>query len=376
MLLLTLPTTLQAITDIINRSIESRTFPNLWRRAMVRPIPKTNDPATMKDLRPISILPCLSKVLERVVYSQVIDYLEVNNILPDLQSGFRKGRGTATALADVVGNILEARDRGEGSILVLLDFSRAFDAINTILLLSKLAYYGFDGDAVDWFKSYLTDRSQYVQIHREDGSPVSSPPLHVTRGVPQGSILGPLLYILYSADVTRCLSNCKYHMYADDIQLYISCKGDDTPLAVQRVNEDLARVVAWSERNSLVLNPLKSKFLVLGTRKQVAAIQSARPKVMIGGEEIEQVEQACSLGLILDPELRFEAHIKNVLRNCFYRLKVLYGIRKYLSIPLRKQLADSLILSRLNYCDTVYGPCLLARTDRLIQRIQNACIRF
>ncbi|XP_026741894.1 uncharacterized protein LOC113503948 [Trichoplusia ni] len=249
MIALTLPTTLKAITDIINRSITTRTFPELWRCAIVRPIPKNSNPASAKDLRPISILPCLSKILERVVYSQVIDYLEVNRVLPDLQSGFRQGRGTATALADVVGNILEARDRGEGTILALLDFSRAFDAIDTTLLLSKLAFYGFDNNAVEWFKSYLSGRSQYVEMHKEDGSRVSSSSLHVSRGVPQGSILGPLLYILYSADITKSFVNCKYHMYADDIQLYMSFKADETSLAVQKINEDLHRVVEPSEFN-------------------------------------------------------------------------------------------------------------------------------
>uniref|UniRef100_A0A2A4IWQ4 Reverse transcriptase domain-containing protein n=1 Tax=Heliothis virescens TaxID=7102 RepID=A0A2A4IWQ4_HELVI len=376
MLTLTLPNTLQAITDIINKSIETCTFPSLWRHAVVCPIPKTGEPVTFKDLRPISILPCLSKILERVVYLQVIEYLEANSILPEFQSGFRKGRGTATALMDVVGNILEARDRGEGSILVLLDFSRAFDAINTNLLLSKLTYYGFDGASVDWFNSYLTDRSQLVQIHKEDGSTISSFPLPVTRGVPQGSILGPLLYILYSADITKSFLNCRYHMYADDIQLYTSFKGHDVVNAVHGINEDLQRIVTWSEENCLLLNPLKSKFMVLGTKKQVANILSAKPRIVIKGEKIECVEQACSLGLTLDQELHFEAHINNTARNCFYRLKVLYGIRNFLSLPLRKQLVDSLVLSKLNYCDTVYGPCLLARTDRLIQRIQNACVRF
>ncbi|PZC74075.1 hypothetical protein B5X24_HaOG208392 [Helicoverpa armigera] len=376
MLTLTLPSTLQAITAIINKSIESCTFPCLWRRAIVCPIPKVSDPVNLKDLRPISILPCLSKILERVVYLQVIEYLEANNILPEFQSGFRKGRGTATALLDVVGNILEARDRGEGSILVLLDFSRAFDAINTNLLLSKLTYYGFDSDAVDWFKSYLTDRSQFVQIQKEDGSTLSSPPLPVCRGVPQGSILGPLLYILYSADVTHSFRNCRYHMYADDIQLYTSFKGDDVASAVQRMNEDLHRVVTWSEENSLLLNPLKSKFMVLGTKKQVASILNAKPEIVIRGNKIEQVEQVCSLGLTLDPQLHFEPHINSTVRNCFYRLRVLYSIRKFLSVPLRKLLVDTLVLSKFNYCDTVYGPCLLARTERLIQRIQNACARF
>uniref|UniRef100_A0A2A4IZ43 Reverse transcriptase domain-containing protein n=1 Tax=Heliothis virescens TaxID=7102 RepID=A0A2A4IZ43_HELVI len=157
---------------------------------------------------------------------------------------------------------------------------------------------------------------------------------------------------------------------------HFSRKADETSEAVQKINEDLQRVVEWSEENSLVLNPLKSKFMVLGSRNQVRTILTTNPALTVMGESIERVELVCNLGLTMDPELRFEAHINNVLRNCFYRLKVLYGIRKYLSIPLRKQLVDSLILSRLNYCDIVYGPCLLSRTEHVIQRIQNACVRF
>lgn len=376
MIVLTLPTTLQAITAIVNKSIDTHTFPDLWKCAIVRPLPKISNPSTFKDLRPVSILPCLSKVLERVVYNQMLEYLEANNMLPDLQSGFRKGRGTATALSDVVGNILEARDRGEGTILTLLDFTRAFDAINTTLLLSKLAYYGFTTETIQWFASYLQNRSQLVEIQKEDGSKISSPPRRVPRGVPQGSILGPLLYILYSADIIKSFQHCRYHMYADDIQLYITFKPADTLEAVAKMNDDLERVMLWSDNNSLVLNPLKSKFMVLGSRKMISAILSVKPKVVIRGEQIDRVEIACNLGLTMDPQLRFEKHISNSMRSCFYRLKLLYSIRDYLSVDLRKQLVDSLILSRLNYCDTVYGPCLLSRTEKLIQRIQNACTRF
>lgn len=376
MLNLTLPYTLQIITSIVNTSIETNTFPDAWKCAVVRPLPKVSNPNSFKDLRPISILPCLSKVLERVVYNQTLKYLEDSNILPDLQSGFRKGRGTATALADVIGNILEARDRGEGTILALLDFSRAFDAINTTLLLSKMAYYGFAAETIKWFASYLENRSQYVEIQKVDGTVLSSSPLPVSRGVPQGSILGPLLYILYSADIVESFKHCKYHMYADDLQIYISCRPPDVLIAVQKINQDLQNVAIWADQNSLVLNPLKSKYMILGSKKSISAMLSAEPIIVIKGDNIEQVNTATNLGLTMDPELRFEKHIVNCMRNCFYRLKMLYTFRKHLSVVLRKQLVDSLVLSRLNYCDTVYGPCLLARTNSLIQRIQNACIRY
>lgn len=147
-------------------------------------------------------------------------------------------------------------------------------------------------------------------------------------------------------------------------------------MAAQKINEDLRNVAIWAENNSLLLNPTKSKYMVLGSKRAISTMRSAGPVVVIKGDNIERVNTATNLGLTMDPELHFEKHILNCMRNCFYRLKMLYTFRKHLSVALRKQLVDSLVLSRLNYCDTVYGPCLLARTNKLIQRIQNAYIRY
>ena len=163
MLNMTLPYSLQAITVMINRSISSSTFPDLWKIALVRPLPKKPNPTVLKDLRPISILPCLSKVMEKVVCQQLTNFLEKNEVLPILQSGFRKRHSTSTALLDVTDNTLSAQDKGMCSILILLDFSRAFDSINISLLLSKLNYYGFDRAAIRWFHSYLDNRRQLVE---------------------------------------------------------------------------------------------------------------------------------------------------------------------------------------------------------------------
>lgn len=141
MILMTLPRTLGIITRIVNKSVATGVFPEQWKKGVIKPIPKTQGPVSYNDLRPISILPFLSKILEKVVTEQITEYLESNNILPMKQSGFRKGRSTSTALIDVVDDLLAARDAGEGTILVLLDFSRAFDTIDNSLLLSKLGSY-------------------------------------------------------------------------------------------------------------------------------------------------------------------------------------------------------------------------------------------
>ncbi|KAL0879742.1 hypothetical protein ABMA27_003455 [Loxostege sticticalis] len=230
------------ITAMVNRSILECTFPELWKVAIVKPLPKTSQPTSVQELRPISILPCLSKILERVVCDQLTKYLEKQDILPHYQSGFRKDHGTATALADVVDNLLAAQDRGMVSVMVLLDFSRAFDSINVSLLLSKLTFYGFDSRSVKWFHSYLTGRQQYVELKQMDGKSLLSQSRPVTRGVPQGSILGPILYILYSTDIIQCIKNCRHHLYADDLQMYLSFDPGDHASAVTRVNEDLERI--------------------------------------------------------------------------------------------------------------------------------------
>lgn len=170
-----------------------------------------------------------------------------------------------------------------------------------------------------------------------------------------------------------------YMVYAyDDTQLYLSTPPSDAVAAASLLNNDLSRIAAWSVRNCLVLNPSKSKYIVLGTKGQIhSTVQVlAGNDISIMDKPIERVEEAKNLGLLMDGQLRFENHIGKVVSNCFYRLKVLYGIRDYLSTDLRVMLSESLILSRLNYCDVVYGGCILGRTRKLIQRVQNACARF
>lgn len=375
MLIMTFPNTTDVIKDLINMSINSSVFPDVWKTAIVRPLPKVSHPAEMKDLRPISNLPCLSKIMEKVVCGQLVEYLESNNILPETQSGFRKGRGTVTAMLDVTDNILCAQDEGLCTILVLLDFSRAFDSINLNLLLSKLSYYGFDVKALKWFHSYLSERYQYVELNRPDGSSIISERIAVTTGVPQGSILGPILFILYTADIGQHIHHCKFHIYADDIQLYISFKPSEIDNAISILNEDLLSIATWSTSNCLLLNPEKTKYLLFGSSHRLATLCPSI-NVMLQGQAIARVMESRNLGLHMDAGLRFEKHVIQSVKTCFYKHKVLYKARPFLQESLRVQLVESLILSKLNYMDTVFGPRLLARTQKLIQRVQNACARF
>jgi hypothetical protein len=174
MILLALDDTLPIITDIINASIQFGVFPEAWKIAKVRPIPKSSKVDNYKELRPVSILPLLSKVLEKVVCGQLTNYLEANKLLPDTQSGFCSKHGTATALAKVTDDIITSSDKGQATILVLLDFSRAFDCLNPDLLVTKMASYGVSERSCSWFQSYLTDRTQYVELQLDSGELIHS----------------------------------------------------------------------------------------------------------------------------------------------------------------------------------------------------------
>jgi hypothetical protein len=307
----------------------------------------------------------------------LVTYLEENNILPSRQSGFRSGHSTATLLLDIIDDVLNAQDSGAGTVLVLLDYSRAFDCINTELLISKLFYYGFDDVALQWFTSYLSGRNQRVQtVNETTGTESISKTVTVERGVPQGSILGPVLFILYTADIVQSITNCKFHLHADDLQVYYSFNPDETSKAVDMLNQDLERINCWSEQNNLVINPQKSKFLILGTKNQILRIRNQTLSLKIGDCSVELVDEARNLGVLMDGNLKFENHVKEIIKNCYYRLKVLYRIREYLNVDLRIFLCESLILSKLNYASTVIGGCLLSRTKKLLQRVQNACARY
>ena len=223
MIKLCMPSLLLPITHIVNLCLEVGYFPAIWKEALVCPLPKIPNPKAYSDLRPISLLPFLSKVLERIVYQQVFEYICINSILPFYQSGFRKGHSTATALLKICNDILKARDVKKLTALILLDFSKAFDTINHELLCCKLKYFGFDGISVSFFQSFLSNRSQIVQLNNNRSVSKS-----LINGVPQGSILGPLLFIIYTSDLAKSLLHSQCHFYADDTQVYSSFTEDDS----------------------------------------------------------------------------------------------------------------------------------------------------
>ena len=256
MLKMCVPYCLSPLVNIINFSLEMGVVPDLWKRALITPIPKKTNP-TINDLRPISILPASSKILEKLVKIQIVEYLEENNILPKFQSGFRQGYSCSTALLKITSDITKIIDQGGCCPTVLIDMSKAFDSININLLPAKLKFYNIEYN--NFFKSYLTGRNQAVRLRDNLGNILMSDFQPVEMGVPQGSILGPLLFSVFTADVISVVENSSYHMYADDVQIYLPSSGVDLVRTVDKINHDLKNLSQWAEQNSLLINPQKRR---------------------------------------------------------------------------------------------------------------------
>lgn len=263
------PHILPFLVHVINFCISNSVFPECWKKALIVPLPKVNDPHELKDLRPISILPCLSKILEKIINEQLMEHVEENHIMPETQSGFRKNHGCSTALATVCDDIFRASDSGEITVLALLDFSKAFDTLDHRLLLAILHYIGLSDHAINFFKCFFDGRKQYVKLEDE-----VSNELIITTGVPQGSIISPLLYAVYTSFLPNVIKKCKSHYYADDTQVYFSFKREDVDSGCKAINADLQSLQSLSLQHSLYLNPKKCCIMIFGRKNDVDKVKN------------------------------------------------------------------------------------------------------
>lgn len=334
------PHLLPQVCHIIHSCLEAGIFPDSWKEAVVQPIPKVKQPASLADLRPISLLPVLSKILERIIHKQLTGYLNINGILPSCQSGFRRNHSTVTALLKVTDDILRAIDKGQITTLVLLDLSRAFDTVDHDVLLAKLQHVGLSDVPLAFFNSYLRGRRQRVMY---DGKLSDSLP--IATGVPQGSILGPLLFLVYIFDLFKVVTYCSIHGYADDIQLYCSFNPEDRQCANNSLNRDLEVIYQFAVAHNLTLNSRKSSFTLFGRSQKCDEVLGSDFRRIVNGELISHAASVRNLGLLMNCNLRFTDHVSLLLRRSYFRLRVLYANRQILNFHLRKMLCESVVHS-------------------------------
>ncbi len=255
------------MTHIINSCIRPSYFPEAWKIARISPIPKIEQPIAEQDYRPVSILPALSKVFERLVSRQMISFIEDLALFNSSISGFRKGHSTATTLLGIRDDIIRAMRRGEVTLMVLADYSKAFDTVNFRSVITKMHSMGFSKNFLHWILAYLTKRQQFVQIDDK-----FSEKLETRFGVPQGSILGPLIFNIYVSDLQGKVQ-CRCYQYADDTTLLQHSRPNELDKCVQEMNQTIQRLNDYSADSNLALNSNKTKWMILST-KQMSATHS------------------------------------------------------------------------------------------------------
>ena len=359
------------LVNIINGSFKHRVFPDRWKQAIVKPIPKNNNPIKESEYRPISLLTVFSKIHEKYATSQIVKYLQQENLQDVYQSAYKSNHSTVTALLNITEDIYNALDDSELTVLVLIDYSKAFDTINHRILFAKLKALGFHSDAISWIVSYLTDRKQKVKtLNDESGWE------HIVNGVPQGSVIGPLLFSIMVYDIKQVMEECDYHMYADDTQAYKRTLLNMINYTIRRINADLQRLSEFSDKNCLKINEDKSNYIIIGSKKQTSKLQGMRlDDIIINNNVIKRETHTRNLGIEFDENLTWNFHINNQVRNAYGKLKQLYRFQKFLSEKCKARLVETYVLSQLSYGNTVTQNITKILQNKL-QKVQNACYRY
>lgn len=378
------------LTHICNVSMSSGKFPDCWKEAAVSPIHKAGPKSDPSNFRPISLLSAFSKILERIVSRRLVSFLESKNLLYCRQYGFRKGMNTEKAAGDLVQDIASLLDRGKACVGVFLDLAKAFDTVPVPILLRKLeAYFGIRGTVLCWFQSYLTNRRQRVKI----GNQYSSP-LLIDIGIPQGSILGPILFLLYINDISALvLRNAKIYCYADDTAIvFYSDSWDDVH---KRVEQGMSMTADWLSNNLLTLNSDKTKYICFQKTKASAPLtstiklhtcgQSSPNKSQTDNPLIPNTSQTdnstspntaqtdiqstntCNckqlartttikyLGIIIDESLSFKDHVISLSAKVRKIINIMKQLRNSANVELLKKIYVALCQSVLSYCLPVWG---------------------
>ena len=316
------PAIIKPLTKILNLSIQSGIFPDTLKKAKVTPIYKRGSKTDVNNFLPISVLPILNSIYERHVSSCMTTFLDKYNLIYELQSGFRRLHSCQTALTRVIDNWLTAINNYDTVGTVFLDLSKAFDLVNHDILIQKLQCYKFSASAMAWFKSYLSNRFQQVHI-----SGKLSTPKELKAGVPQGSVLGPLLFLLYVNDLPLTLQFCVLDLFADDATLSSS---DASILNLTNsLNVDMENFMNWCTNNDMVVNVPKTRAMLISTRYKINQIMTNPPKLNIGDESIELTTNEKLLGINIDNVLSWTTQIEDTIKKCNSLLYLLGRIKCY-----------------------------------------------
>lgn len=351
---------------LINEIILNGILPDEWKISTVTPIPKIKNTNKADTFRPINAMECDEKFLETIVKSQLVEYIENNKLLAKNQSAFRKNHSCETALTYVISDWRDSLSEGRAIVVVFLDLKRAFETVDRKRMLEKLKSYGIKNSELKLFENYLYNRKQKVKFKDEMSDEVDVP-----IGLPQGTALSVILFILYINDIVSVPRKCKISLFADDTTLI----GEDetTNGAINKVNEDLERIFDWLNTNKLILNISKTKWMLLARGSNCD--NANMNYVKINGMNIERVNCIKYLGVHIDDHLKFDNQIVELVKKTAPKINVLKRISKKLTFDTRKIIYYSIIAPNFEYCSTLYMACSNAQLNE-IQKLQNRAMRI
>jgi len=342
------------LTSIINMSIKNGSFPTAWKTAKVIPLLKKGSPEDKSNYRPVALLSVVSKILEMVIKDQLADYFEKNNLLPQGQHGFRKKRSTSSALFSVCGWISSRRQHKFEVAMAAYDLTAAFDSIDAEILDKKLEHYGLDDSARNWVRSFLSERRQYVNVGQS-----SSICLDMTVGTPQGSVLSPLIFIIYVADIDLWVSNKSVAIssYADDTAAAAS--GATKEEAIQNLEQVSKELLHFFASNMLVANPTKTALLVIRSPRDT----EPRLNMNVGGVTIEESENISLLGIKIQSDFSWDCQCQAVLSSLRSTNGLLSRLSKFVPNRCLTPLIHGLLLSKIRYAFPLFADVRTEEND-------------
>ena len=351
-------------------------LPLEYKHAVITPLLKNAslEKEDLKNYRPVSNFPTLVKIIEKTVANKLLQHLDRNRLMDPYQSAYRNHYSCETAVLSVLNDIYMAMDQKEISIAALLDMSAAFDTVDHGLLITKLEERGIKDDALNWLRMYLCDRAYSTQIREH-----KSNPLPLKMSVPQGSVLGPLLFTIYIRQLGEVIdeTGVRYNIYADDTQLLVHTNPSQLSSVFLRISHCINEILNWTSHNFLQLNSSKTEFIIFGTREQLRRIDVNELTVNNQSFPIQMVVR--NLGILLDSQLKFSKHVDNICRAAYGNLRMLQRVRSSLSNDQFSVLAHALVLSRIEYAPSVlYGvdKCELKKLQRVIKAAFRYTFRY
>jgi hypothetical protein len=350
------------LSVLITNCVTSGVYPTNLKIARVVPIFKKGSKYSTTNYRPISVLSNFNKIFETILHQRMSRFIEINNLLSKNQYGFRKGRSTTCAILNLITNILKALEKKEFALAVFLDLSKAFDCVHHPILLMKLEMYGFRGEFLSLLRSYLDGRTQFTDINDH-----KSNKLFINHGVPQGSVLGPLFFLLYVNDLNEIAPTLYKVLFADDTVLLRS--GVDLSILANQLNDDLKLLMDWMNYNKLCVNVEKTKCMIFTSRR---VYQS--PCIKMNGIEVEIVGTYKYLGLTIDDGLTFHDHIILLKKKLAYYQGLIYSIRNYITLDALKSIYYSFVYQQLLMHLIIWGGAAVTNLN-IVQIAQNKIVR-